>query len=391
MADLQLLHFGRIRSTLTGHSALGVDPVAVGDWITQDNVDGRWRVTEIEHLHGAYQFSAIKAIGTEPGTLSAVDPGRNVGSRDVFVGQTELIIADLPVLDGVDPRKPLIVIAAAGTTTGWRRAALSAQQGASLLEIGRTASPAIMGSVINNLGPHSPYLVDDTNFIDVQMLHAEMQLPPGNGNALSGGNPLCLVADEIIKYSTAQYIGQNRYRLSGLMRGCFGTETSISSHQSGDRFLLLEKESLRDIDPSSAAIGQTITIEALGLGDDSAVSKSLQVDGRAIKPLAPVHLAGFLQADGGIYLNWIPRARIDFGWIDGIDHPLIEQTEAYHIEMTVNGISSAVWDTASPLLSIPAPTVTSWSLPQGAALEFAVQQIGSFAKSAATIFTMTSA
>jgi hypothetical protein len=51
----------------------------------------------------------------------------------------------------------------------------------------------------------------------------------------------------------------------------------------------------------------------------------------ALKPLAPVHVAG-RRAGDGIHISWIRRTRIDGdGW--GVEAPLGEDVEAYALEI----------------------------------------------------------
>jgi Putative phage tail protein len=381
LADLQLLRSHRKQATWTGHVVLDEYPVSVGDWVLDDKGAGKWRVTELEHMRGVMRFAAVRDIDAEPGASVNSDPGRNTGSPDIATGATRIMAIDLPVLTGTDTGKPVLAIAAAGTTPGWRRAALSVRQGVSLIDIGRTANPAVMGNVIGILPPHNPQLVDYQTVLEVQLLHDGMQLLPGTGDILRGDNPVCWVEGELVRYASAFYLGGAKYRLTGLQRGCFGSEDAVTEHIAGNRFLLLDSATLRGIDDIPLNIGKSVEFEAFGLGDIAPVSATVMVGGRAVRPLPPVHLAAAFNLNGSIGIRWTRRSRIDFGWNDGVDQPLVEDSESYEVEMIAGGTSRASWIVGGPAMSVPAQELAQYQLASGTMIRFEISQIGRYARS----------
>jgi Putative phage tail protein len=352
LADLQLLQMQYGRNSWTAIIANGPNPLFVGDWIVDDEGIDTWRVLEIEHLQGATSVTATRFLRESPSLVIGAEPGASIPSVDILAGQTLITLMDLPITNQIDPGHVLAVVATTGTNSSWRNAALSWNQNNQLTELGSTASSAIMGSAITALAPHSAYLTDYQNSVDIQFPYNEIELPAGTGSPNTFDAPICWLSGELIRYGQASYLGQGRYRLSNLLRGCFGSESHIGAHIVGDRFVLLDSAQLRLLDDVPLSLGQSITIEALGLGDENPVAASTIINGNAIKPFAPVHGIAKLRDDGGLDLEWKRRSRINYGWQDGVDQPLVEENENYTVGLLVAGTNLANWVVSVPNLSL---------------------------------------
>jgi Putative phage tail protein len=381
LVDLQLLQMQRGRETWSGHIVLGEKALHVGDWLVDDSNPNRWRITEIEHLRGVSRVSAMRSIDSNSSQNLDTNPGRNVTSPDISAGETRIIAIDLPVIDTNDRGKPLVAIATAGTERGWRQAALSLQQGDMLLELGATSGPSVMGSAVTALGDHSPYYTDNRSILDIDLLHEGIEISPVTG--------LIWLNGELLRYGQALYMGNKRYRLTQLQRGCYGSEDRTAQHQAGDRFLFLDPDTLRILDDVSLSINQQLTIEAFGIGDAAPVLTTLAVSGHATLPFAPVHAASGITADNGIELNWVRRSRIDYGWNDGVDQPLVEESEAYAIEAFRNSVLIANWNSNEPRLVLPSSQIADLQLSAGAVVTFSIRQIGRYGQSAPAELTVT--
>ncbi len=381
LVDLQLLQMQRSRSTWSGYVVLDEQALHVGDWLTGDTYMDRWRITEIEHLRGVSRISAMRSIDSNPAQNLGANPGRNVTSPDFSAGETRIMAIDLPVMDTNDRGKPLIAIAAAGSERGWRQAALSLQQGNMLLELGATSGSSVMGSAVTALGDHSPYYIDNRSIMDVDLLHEGMAILPFGG--------LIWLNGELLRYGQALYLGNKRYRLTQLQRGCYGSEDRTAQHETGDPFLFLDPDTLRILDDISLSINQQLTIEALGIGDAIPFLAPVAVSGHATLPFAPVHAGSSIARDNGIELTWVRRSRIDYGWNDGIDQPLTEESEAYAIEAYRNSVLIANWNSNEPRLILPPSQIADLQLTAGALVTFSIRQIGRFGQSAAAELSVT--
>ena len=381
LADLQLLQIHKSRDQWSGYAVNGENALRAGNWFLDPDGDGRWQITEIEHQLGAARISARRSISVYPDRIYAADAGQNVPSPDVQAGLTKLVLMDLPALDDNDPAHPVVAIAAAGTLPGWRAAALSLQTPNGLNEIGITAAPAIIGTVVGALSPHSHYLLDRQSQLTVQLLHEGMELPAGNGDPLLPDASLCWVGGELIRAGRAQFLGNNQYLLTMLQRGCYGTESAIGAHVPDETFVVLERDSIIGVDSAFARLGAALTIEALGVSDSVPAVASVQVQGFAIQPFAPVHAAAESLADGGLRLSWLRRTRIDSGWQDFVDVPMAEGNLQYEIVILRNGAEVASQNVSNAEMFITPMNLTAWGAISGDQLTFQIAQIGQYSRS----------
>jgi Putative phage tail protein len=381
LADLQLLQIHKTRDQWSGHAANGENLLKAGDWFADPGGDGRWQITEIEHLLGAARISARRCLDDYPDRQYAADAGHSLPSPDVQAGVTNLALLDLPALDSTDPAQPVIVIAAAGTSPAWRAAALSLQNGNGLLDIGITAAPAVMGSAVNILPPHSPHIIDTHSRLEVELLHSGMVLEAGAGNPLLFGSSLCWIGGELIRFGKAVFLGDSRYLLSMLQRGCYGSEDKIEGHLIGDKFLLLESDSLRILDSAGANIGVELNIEALGIADNVPAAANIWVEGRAIKPFSPVHGKVEQSVNGDLWVSWIRRSRIGAGWQDFVDIPNPEGDVSFEVSVLKNGVVIFAENVADTQFTASAAQLSAWGAESNDLLAFKIAQIGRFSRS----------
>jgi hypothetical protein len=385
LADVQLLQIQRSNRGWNGHAIIGADRLKAGDWITAGDDGNIWQITEIEHLGLVSRIAARQAITADPGNFAIAEPGRSVAGDDLVIGPTKLILMDLPALTAADPQRPQIAVAAAGHNKSWRSAALFLNTDGNLNPMGITAPAAVIGMSENSLPAYSPLLFDNRNTLLVKLLHNDMQLPAGSGSLLSQDAPYIWVSGEIIRYGLAQYLGEGRYRISGMLRGCHGSENKISAHQAGEDIVLLESDTLRILDDINVTTGQQLQLEAAGIGDDVPATAGLTVAALAVKPLAPVHGRADFAASGDTTLSWIRRSRVDFGWQDGVEQPLTEDAEQYSVELWSANTRLAIFSAETNHLIIPASHAALSAANTSSALQFRIRQIGKFAQSEALV------
>ena len=319
-----------------------------------------------------------------PGRMLASDPGRNLPQPDLTHGPTVFHLLDLPPLDDSVATAPRVAVIAAGLSPGWRRAALllSLDDGASWQEAGTTASPAIIGTAQTLLPPASALLSDEFNTVDVALLHELMQLHSSSSEALLASANAALIGDELIQFRSAVPLGNNRYRLSGLLRGRRGTEWAIQSHVAGERFILVEREamSLVDIPPG---IGR-VRVMAAGIADSIPPERSLERPGQALHPLAPAHVRVRVLANDDTEITWVRRSRNGWRWLDGADAPLVEEAERYAVTMIPDAGPTRTSEQPEPRLIYPASARIADRASGATRLEFSICQIGSLGLSRPT-------
>jgi hypothetical protein len=317
-----------------------------GGLVSLGGIPGIWRIVSM-----AFERMAVRLELSPQSTGSAVamiaDPGRSVTQPDLVHGATVLVVIDLPPLGSVSDSVPQVVVAANGTSAGWRSAPLlaSSDGGVSFVGMGSTALPATMGVAETVLASASAALADRAHSVDVVLVHAGLVLNDADESALLAGANFAMLGREAIQFGRALPLGGLRYRLSSLWRGRRGTEAAVDGHVVGEAFVLLASEALALV-PSALAV-DGVKVLATGLGDGAGVTAVLASAGASVRPLSPVGLSAVAQSDGSISVRWIRRSREGWNWIDGIDVPLGEESERYRVTRFAVGRDDVTEDTTT--------------------------------------------
>ncbi|WP_066477330.1 MULTISPECIES: GTA baseplate fiber-binding domain-containing protein [unclassified Sphingomonas] len=297
---------------------------------------------------------------TGAGVIDAGSSGRVAPAPDLVHGPTVLAIAEAPLIDDAPVERAQLLIAAAGTSSGWRSAAIATSpDGARWTPQGRTAPPSVIGGVAAPLRDGPATIEDRRNEIVVALLNAAMTLEDADDRALAAGANAALIGDELVQFGSAVPLGANRWRLSRLWRGRRGTEWAIGTHQPDERFVLLDRDALRSIDLSPALIGVDMQVEASGIGDRPDPSRAtVRIDGRSLVPPAPVHGTWQRTPGDALMLSWRRRGRSGWTWIDGADVPLGEDAERYRVTLH-RADGDVVAEVSMPALAIDDPAVAA--------------------------------
>lgn len=382
LADLQLLHRRRTQSGWAAHILRDETPLRVGDQLIEPDTSDAWQITEIEHSGLVSRISAQRPVSETAVSSIAADAGRNLKQIDRVAGGTRLLLADLPAITNQAADAPIVVAAATGTNDGWRGAALSLVTPQGLEFLGNTAAPAAIAVTEEPLFPHSSHLVDERNALVLRLVNEQGELPEQEFSLADAGAPIFWVDQEIIRAGKIEFLGQGRYRLSRMQRGCFGSERYLHRHDAGRPALLIEADSLALLNNFAISRGAGIDVEALAASDSAPIRAQLAVSAEAITPFAPVHGGFERRAGGGWRVHWVRRGRTDYGWQDSVDQPLDEDSEAYQVDLYRGDAIAASWQTAIPELIIPAPEIAALNLPANQSVAAHICQIGRFAKSA---------
>lgn len=252
------------------------------------------------------------------------------------IPNTIIEVLDLPNLINNSSETQSLYIAASPDGEGWRGAAIySSNDGGESTSnnfntvIGISAA-STMGIIVTNLDKGISVTWDESNQVEVVLTSGE--LSSASEFSIFNGANIAVIGDELIQFQYAQLIGDKRYRLSRLLRGRCGTESSIINHKAGTRFILLDS-SLSEI--KGNGIGRTIHYKAVTVGNalGSAEEKSFTYHANSLKPFSPVHISGIRDDKGNITIIWIRRSRINNDWRDCVDIPLGEESEKYHVDI----------------------------------------------------------
>ncbi|MDE1916929.1 MAG: phage tail protein [Sphingomonadales bacterium] len=356
-----------------------LDPaVAPGVLVSPHEVPGLWRVTAWEWSDTGIALD-LERVAPLASTGSAADAGQANLAIDQPVSSTSLFAYELP-WDGQGSGDSAIVQAAASSSSaGWTGAALYADNGSGnlvwLAASGRKRSVTGMASSV--LPAASPLLLDRQSQVTIRLTGADLALADASMDQLAMGANRALLGQEIIQFANARSLGSGMWQISGLMRGRGGTESAITSHQTGEAFILL--------DNTPTTLDQNLlhgatTIAAIGLADTAPVETLIACQGYSLRPWSPVWPIATQGADGSLTLAWTRRARGGWSWTDGVDMPLQEQSELYLV--VLGGWSAPImqWQVTTPALTLDPDTMSAIrSAHAGASIE--VRQQGTYAVS----------
>lgn len=352
---LMRLAAGRQRRTLQlPWRHLGLQP---GDVLRIDGQD--WRLRSLRFAGFVLSLDLVRVPGA-PAPQLASDGGRVLVHDDQPAGPTQLLALDLPPLPGELPDVPRLWLAGAGTSTGWRRAAvlISLDGGASWQDAGVLPTTTVMGQAITLLPAAPAAGWDRSGAVEVELLNDAMWLESRPEASVLAGANLALLGDELIQFGAAEALAPRRFRLSGLLRGRRGSEAAVAGHAAGERFVLLDAGAMLALPLPLETLGQTILLRAAGIGDADGAPIAVPVGRAGLQPLAPVHLRAWRLA-GELHFAWVAQSRAGFGWPDGGDVPAGEARLLFGVTLRDGGgvvaqaeVSERAWrqpDRAGPL------------------------------------------
>ena len=339
----------------------------------------RWQARQVT-IDGLVTVAELRPAWRSQAALVA-DPGRALPTSDIVAGELALALIELPDLTGQASAVPTMYLAATTSSPGWKAPSVEISVGA-FNTVKRAASrKTVMGAATTTLAQGQAELIDAINNVDVQLIDESHWLTNCDDDALVGGTNLALVGDELIQFGAASAIGPGRFRLSRLLRGRGGTEWATQTHMVGEMFLLISRPSLQPISVPNWARGSLVTaVPATGGPGASRVS-----DWRSVRPPAPVKLAAAVTAAGDLQIRWTRRSRVGFAWVDDIDAPLGEQSEAYAVK--IEGATESIErQSAAPSTLIAQSELASLG---SGPLQISVRQIGDWAASVAAEASVT--
>ncbi|MDX2073499.1 MAG: glycoside hydrolase TIM-barrel-like domain-containing protein [Alphaproteobacteria bacterium] len=291
--------------------------------LTMRLVSGGIEVSAVAEDIAAYDFYQIPGEGILADTDNATLP------------ETELELLDIPALPGDNETQAFLRIAATGKSAGWNGAAIyrSDDDGANYTRLVDATSASAIGTASTALPSGTTAVFDDANSVTV-LLIGNTSLQSVSALAVLNGANAALLGSEIIQFKNATLVGDNTYELSGLLRGRLGTEWAVGTHAAGERFVLLDS-TLAKVSGSQQIVGLARSYKAVTYGGTlaAAPAEDYTYTGLGYKPYSPVHLTGTRDGGGNLTIGWVRRTRVGGGWMDGVDAPLSESSEAYEIDI----------------------------------------------------------
>jgi hypothetical protein len=333
-----------------------------------------WRVDEavVEELVVRLSLSRVwDSVVSAP-----ADSGTHLPAPDQVAAPTTLIVLDLPDLGMGRHDVPTLQIAACQTAAGWQQVAIEVTSGGEVWTIASAPIEAVIGTALSTLG--------ESDSLDVELADPEHWLESRDQSALTNGANLAAVGSELIQFASAVPIGPKRFRLSGLVRGCRGTEWAMGSHSPGEVFVLTVAGALQEVVLPPLALGTSVSIKPRGLADDDAQPVERIVTGEAMRPPSPIDVLAEITSDGGLSVSWTGRSRLGWMWPEGSDVPLGESAEKYRVTVEGSAITAA-FEAFEPRMIIPADALAGMA----GALTICVVQIGDYAESRPAAISLT--
>lgn len=262
-------------------------------------------------------------------------PASVPAQKVLLPGVTVAHLLDLPMLRDADDDAGFYV-AGNGASAGWAGAVLfrSRDGGVNYDPFLDLPTGAVIGTTLDTLAPGPADYWDRATSVTVAFLDdGDTLASVMEADVLNGANA-ALIGEEIVQFTSATLTAPGQYRLSGFLRGRKGTEGAIAGHVPGERFVLLTGGGILRpaIEASEIGVARHYKAASVGTLVSDAESVEFTDTGRALRPYAPVHLAGRRDGDD-LVISWIRRTRFDAPWLDGVDAPLGEETEAYEVDI----------------------------------------------------------
>ncbi len=257
-----------------------------------------------------------------------------------FVGPMKLALLDLPLLRQADDGNAGPYAAATGYLTRWSGGvAYRSADGSSYSAVQDMTRKATLGyaqSVLPDfLGGNT---IDEMSRVTVRVHGATTLSTVTLDELLAGGNACVIGANgrwEVLNFRRATLVGERTYLLTGLLRGRLGTEQHMGAHAADDLFVLLDPARLYGLADPVGVVDVPQVWKGVSFG--TSVADASEIDftntGERLMPLAPVHLRATPIPGGGYAAAWVRRTRYEGAWLDYVDAPLGETTEAYLVEV----------------------------------------------------------
>lgn len=314
------------------------------------------------------------AVGTTPGYTRIA----------LYVpSPAELVLLDLPALrDEDDDAGIYAAVRPYMTDTTFRGATIvrSADGGGTYTSLGPVGTATPMGYLLQDVDDALYTIWDESTVLRVQMQYGDLESRTEEA-VLAGANAAAIGAHgrwEIVQFRDAEHVGNGIWLLTGLLRGRRGTERNIGTALLDDRFVMLSMGGLIRLPLNVAEVGLSRMYKAVATGTAfaDAATQEFIGEGEALKPFSPVHLDAVIEDDDDILLTWIRRGRLGQTLQDGIDIPLSEDTEAYEVDVLVEGTVMRTLETTEQLVTYTAAQqATDAGSPAATTFTFRVYQI----------------
>jgi len=315
--------------------------LAPSDVITVDGF--KMRITSMSIKQNLLQITAT-AENDANYTSSAVADDPTIDDPQVIetTPPTAYVLLDIPILQDADNNVGFYIACNGYGSSAWTGGIVysSADGGANYNEALALFNESIIGRSQDTLAEQTYYpgTFDEVNTVNVMLGSTSWSLSNATAiQVLADSNLAALGAHgrwELIGFKTATVQGDGSYILSGILRGRFGTEWAMDSHEDGDQFVMLDLDNLGRYQHSQAQIGEELNFKILSSEYLQTLYSGFEFTSEAVavKPWAPSDVVA--TRDGtDIDITWKFRSRIDGAWDDLHDVPFSEAVRQYSVDI----------------------------------------------------------
>jgi len=308
------------------------------------------RITEANQ--GYNLITQVKGVLEQSQTLSSTpgtSSGNSSGNIPYVPPAITFLVLNMPSLTDDVVNTPGYYVAACATspTANFRGVVIyTSTDNVDFDELARISSEATMGVTINAVPSASVDVKDTVNFVDVTLYDG--LLASATPDQVNRGTNWALVGNEIIAFETVASIGTNQYRLSNLYRGRRDTMdvSDLGGHVIGERFLLLERDTLTFTSIETAELNQPVYVKAVPLYANAGdyVGSLFTPNGENVKNFRPRPVQRDTSKGGAfdIYITWQRRSRYVSRIFGGSANPLDEPFERYDVLIYENTIAGTL-------------------------------------------------
>ena len=287
--------------TLT-HAGLGMDAVPVRILSVDDGPDGVLDVSAEDFAQGA---GLAPLVAPQPAT------GYNLDTNVAPGNATAPVIYEPPVLLAGQPE---IWLATAGGQYYGGCDVWVSSDGATYQRVGTLSGKSRYGTAALATGTG----LDGTNALAVDLTISGGSLIGGTDDDRDLFRTLCVVGGELVSYRDATLTAANRYNLTSLRRGAYGS--TAGAHAAGSPFVRLDDRVFRyAYDPAMVGKQLYIKLQAFNIHgnayQDLATLTPVTYTVQGYPPPAVVGYAGSVSADGTRVHTWSTAASVPAGTV----------------------------------------------------------------------------
>jgi hypothetical protein len=246
-----------------------------------------------------------------------------------------LEIIDTATIEENASTKPIIKLALSSNNKNYQGAEIfyKLQNEIGYKSLVSSQKNAVTGFVLNNISNINHFVIDEISQLEVQLISGSLN-SISDAEFLNNKN-IAKIGDEIIAFKNAVLIAENKYKISHLKRGLFGTEQSITASTQNKKFILLDDEII-SIELPISSLNSNFDIKAVSFGNEilGAENYNFTFLGNNLKPLSPVNLTAKKQVNNDVIFSFTRRSRDNYHLLNQYsDIPLAESEEKYLCEI----------------------------------------------------------